>query len=135
MMAGAAGAGPCGPPLRPRTRSVRGSHLRTRSGRTAMSIVKRSDNVSSSSGAACVRIVTIRSGIVVDAVGTTKYIYTKAAQLLTEDGPFTSDAVTNTYASRLRTALALQQPTGSWTNGFIYDAARRCTNAISPAGL
>src|SRR6266567_9637806 len=57
-----------------------------------------------------------------------------AGQLLTEDGPFASDVVTNTYQNRLRTALSLQQPTGAWTNGFIYDAARRLTNVTSPAG-
>ena len=36
----------------------------------------------------------------VDAAGTTKYTYTAANQLLTEDGPFTSDTVTNTYVNR-----------------------------------
>jgi len=53
---------------------------------------------------------------------------------LTEDGPFASDTVTNTYLNRLRTALSLQQPTGAWTNGFGYDAGKRLTNLISPAG-
>ena len=70
----------------------------------------------------------------VDAAGTTVYTYTLGNQLLTEDGPFASDTVTNTYVNRLRTALALQQPTGSWTNGFGWDAAKRLTNVISPAG-
>ncbi len=70
----------------------------------------------------------------VDAAGTTVYSYTAGNQLLTEDGPFTSDTVTNTYVNRLRTALALQQPTGLWTNGFSYDAARRLTNVTSQAG-
>jgi len=28
----------------------------------------------------------------------------------------------------------LQQPTGLWTNGFIWDAAGRLTNATSRAG-
>lgn len=37
---------------------------------------------------------------------------------LGEDGPFSSDNVTNSYQNRLRTALALQQPSGLWTNGF-----------------
>src|SRR3989442_13986044 len=59
---------------------------------------------------------------------------TASGQLLTEDGPFASDTVTNTYANRLRTALALQQPTGAWTNGFKDDAAARLTNLISQAG-
>jgi RHS repeat-associated protein len=42
--------------------------------------------------------------------------------------------VTNTYTSRLRTGLSLAQPTGRWTNGFAYDAAKRLTNVTSPAG-
>ena len=70
----------------------------------------------------------------VDAAGTTKYSYMAGNQLLTEDGPFTSDIVTNTYQNRLRVALSLQQPTGAWTNGFAYDAARRLTNVTSQAG-
>jgi RHS repeat-associated protein len=70
----------------------------------------------------------------IDAAGTTKYTYTAANQLLTEDGPFTSDTVTNTYQNRLRVALGLQQPTGAWTNGFAYDAASRLTNVTSQAG-
>jgi hypothetical protein len=36
--------------------------------------------------------------------------------------------------SSLRYALGLQQPTGWWTNGFVYDLARRLTNVSSPAG-
>jgi YD repeat-containing protein len=70
----------------------------------------------------------------VDSVGTTKYTYTAAGQLFTEDGPFASDTVTNTYVNRLRTALGLQRPSGKWTNGFAYDLARRLTNVVSPAG-
>src|SRR5262245_11380016 len=70
----------------------------------------------------------------VDAVGTTKYTYTSGGQLYTEDGPFTSDTVTNIYTSRLRTGLGLQQPTSFWTNKFAYDSARRLTSVTSPAG-
>jgi RHS repeat-associated protein len=40
----------------------------------------------------------------------------------------------NVRYSRKRLALSLQQPTGLWTNGFAYDAARRLTNVVSPAG-
>jgi hypothetical protein len=47
----------------------------------------------------------------VDGIGTTKYTYNAAGQLLTEDGPFASDTVANTYANRLRVGLSLQQPT------------------------
>jgi RHS repeat-associated protein len=70
----------------------------------------------------------------IDAVGTTKYTYTAAGRLFTEDGPFTSDTVTNFYWNGLRTNLHLAQPTGKWTNGFAYDAAKRLTNVTSPAG-
>jgi RHS repeat-associated protein len=42
--------------------------------------------------------------------------------------------VTNVYSSRQRTALGLQQPAGYWTNGFIYDQAKRLTNVTSQAG-
>jgi len=71
----------------------------------------------------------------VDASGTTKYTYTTSGQLLTENGPFGSDTVTNTYSNRLRTGLSLQQPTGTWTNGFAYDTTKRLTNVTSPAGV
>ncbi len=70
----------------------------------------------------------------VDGVGTTLYTYTGGGQLFTEDSPFASDTVTNTYLNRLRTSLVLQQPTGLWTNGFIWDAAGRLTNVTSQAG-
>src|SRR6266498_1333723 len=70
----------------------------------------------------------------VDAAGTTKYAYAAGGQLWTEDGPFSSDTVTNTYNNRLRVGLTLQQGTGFWTNGFYYDAAKRLTNVTSQAG-
>jgi RHS repeat-associated protein len=54
----------------------------------------------------------------VDAAGTTVYGYSAGGQLWTEDGPFDSDTVTNTYQNRLRVALSLGQPTGAWTNAF-----------------
>jgi RHS repeat-associated protein len=70
----------------------------------------------------------------VDSVGTNVYAYTAGGELFTEDGPFANDTVTNTYANRLRVALGLQQPSGAWTNGFMYDAASRLTNVTSQAG-
>jgi YD repeat-containing protein len=70
----------------------------------------------------------------VDAAGTTKFTYTAGNQLLTEDGPYANDTLTNTYVNRLRSKLNLQQPTGMWTNAFTYDAARRLANVASPAG-
>jgi hypothetical protein len=54
----------------------------------------------------------------VDGLGTTAYAYTSGGQLWTENGPWASDTVTNVYSNRLRIGLALQQPTGLWTNGF-----------------
>jgi YD repeat-containing protein len=75
-----------------------------------------------------------RRTTMVDAVGTTVYTYTAGNQLLTEDGPWSSDTVTNTYLNRLRTQLAVAQPTGFWTNGFAYDAGRRLSNVVMSAG-
>src|SRR5512134_2119021 len=70
----------------------------------------------------------------VDASGSSAYGYTDGGRLWTENGPFDDDTVTNTYVNGLRTALALQQPTGTWTNGFGYDYAARLTNVTSQAG-
>src|SRR6266576_1621481 len=75
-----------------------------------------------------------RPTTMIDAVGTTAYGYAAGGQLWTEDGPWSSDTVTNSYNNRLRTALSLAQPTGRWTNGFGYDAAKRLTNVTSQAG-
>ena len=66
---------------------------------------------------------------------TNKCTYYAGGLLATEDGPWASDTVTNTYNNaRLRSGLVLQQPTGTWTNGFTYDAAHRLTNVTSSAG-
>jgi hypothetical protein len=71
----------------------------------------------------------------VDSVGTTRYTYDAAGQLLTSSGPFSSDTLTNTYSNRRRVALALQEPSGHvWTNGFGWDLAGRLTSVASPAG-
>lgn len=70
----------------------------------------------------------------VDAVGTSRYTYDAASQLLSEDGPWASDTLSYTYANRLRASLSLQQPSGSWTNGYSYDVSKRLTNITSPAG-
>src|SRR5213592_2621128 len=45
-----------------------------------------------------------------------------------------ADTVTYTYNNRLRASLSLQQPAGSWTNGFTWDAAHRLSTVSSPAG-
>jgi YD repeat-containing protein len=70
----------------------------------------------------------------VDAVGTTVYGYTPGGRLASEDGPWSSDTVTNGYFSRVRTNLSLQQPAGFWTNRFTYDAAKRLATVTSWAG-
>jgi YD repeat-containing protein len=70
----------------------------------------------------------------VDASGTNQFAYYAGGLLKTEGGLWASDTVTNFYSSRLRTSLVLQQPTGTWTNQFTYDAARRLTNLVSKAG-
>lgn len=70
----------------------------------------------------------------VDGIGTTAFSYTDGNELLTEDGPFASDILTNNYVNRLRTSLSLQQPSGVWTNQFEFDEAKRLTSVRSPAG-
>jgi RHS repeat-associated protein len=70
----------------------------------------------------------------VDAAGTTKYTYYAGGLLNTEDGPWTNDTVTYTYNNRLRASLSLQQPTGTWTNGYTWDASHRLSTVASPAG-
>jgi len=62
-----------------------------------------------------------RMSSMADGIGTTTFAYTPAGQLASETGPWASDAVAYTYASRLRTALALQQPYSSaWTQNYGY---------------
>jgi RHS repeat-associated protein len=73
----------------------------------------------------------------VDAAGTTKFAYDAAGNLASEDGPWSSDTVSYTYHSsvpHLRTALSLQQPSGSFTHSYSYDAARRLQMLGGTAG-
>jgi len=70
----------------------------------------------------------------VDAAGTTTCTYWPGGLLKTEGGLWANDTVTNFYFQRLRTSLVLQQPTGTWTNGFAYDAAKRLSSVTSRAG-
>src|SRR5216117_4549413 len=70
----------------------------------------------------------------VDSVGTTKYTYYAGGLLNTEDGPWSSDTVSYTYNNWLRASLSLQQPTGTWTNGYTWDAAHRLSTETSLAG-
>ena len=71
---------------------------------------------------------------IVDAAGPTISAYTIAGRLFTEDGPWASDTVTNYYDNGLRTHFVLAQLTGSWTNVFGCDTAKRLTTVTSPAG-
>ena len=73
----------------------------------------------------------------VDAAGTTRYTFTSAGNLLTEDSPWATDTVTYTYHAsvpHLRTGLTLQQPAGSWTQGYGYDGVKRLQTVTGPMG-
>jgi len=71
----------------------------------------------------------------VDGIGTTVYGYDAVGQLLSEDGPWPNDTVSYTYANQLRTSLSVQAPNATaWSQSYGYDAARRLTNTVSPAG-
>jgi RHS repeat-associated protein len=71
----------------------------------------------------------------VDAVGATAYSYDGVGQVLSENGPWTDDAVSYTYTNRLRTRTSVMAPDGApWTQSYAYDAARRLTNTTSVAG-
>lgn len=69
-----------------------------------------------------------------DAVGTNVFTYNAANQLLTEDAPWASDTISYAYQNRLRSSMSLSQPSGTWTNGYLYDVANRLTNITSQAG-
>lgn len=71
-----------------------------------------------------------------DAVGTTALAYTGFGALKSEDGPWTSDTVSLTYAMNgLRSSLGITQPTGpNWSQTYAYDSAERLTNIVSAAG-
>ena len=70
----------------------------------------------------------------IDAVGDTAYSYDSVSELLSENGPWANDTVSYTYTNRLRTGLGLSQPSGSWSQSYGYDVARRLTNVTSQAG-
>jgi YD repeat-containing protein len=73
----------------------------------------------------------------VDAAGTTRFTYTPAGNLLTEDNPWASDTVTHSYHAsvpRLRTALTVQQPSGNWAQSHTYQPSKRLATIVSPAG-
>jgi len=72
----------------------------------------------------------------VDAAGASNFTYDGNGNLLTEDGPWSSDTVTLTLneANQVRT-LTVQQPVGSWITTNSHDAALRLTQVESPAGI
>ena len=71
----------------------------------------------------------------VDAVGTTHYIYDAVGQPLSEDGPWGDVTISYSYNNRVRTNLKIQQPDAdAWTQTYAYDAAVRMTNITTPAG-
>jgi RHS repeat-associated protein len=71
----------------------------------------------------------------VDGVGTNRYTYDAAGQLLSEDGPWSDDTVNYTNQNRLRTGLSVLAPNASaWSQTYAYDAAIRLTNVTSRAG-
>ena len=73
----------------------------------------------------------------VDAAGTSRFTYTSNGDLSSEVQPWTSATVTYGYdpsVPHLRKSLSLSQPTGNWTNGLAYDAARRLSTLTSQAG-
>lgn len=75
------------------------------------------------------------SGKGADAVGQTRFTYTDAGQLLSEDGPWTEDTVSYTHTARRRTGLSVLQPNASpWTQSYGYDHLARLTNVTSAAG-
>lgn len=72
---------------------------------------------------------------VVDAIGTTKFTYADAGQLLSEDGPWVSDTVNYTYSARRRAGLSVLQPNASpWKQSYGYDDYDRLNNVTWPAG-
>jgi YD repeat-containing protein len=78
-----------------------------------------------------------RVGTMVDQVGTTQYTYHQNGLLQTENGPWANDTVTYSYhlqVPHLRTGLTLQQPSGSWTQTYGYDAARRLETVGGTSG-
>jgi len=66
-----------------------------------------------------------------DAVGTTAYAYTllgSGISAMSEDGPWTNDVVNVTNRHGLRSHLVINQPAGSFTTTYQWDASRRMTN-------
>lgn len=71
----------------------------------------------------------------VDASGTTTNAYDVANRISIENGPWSSDTVTNTLnLAGLRSAFAIEQPTSYFNTAYTYDSAKRLSTVASGAG-
>jgi RHS repeat-associated protein len=72
----------------------------------------------------------------VDAAGTTRYMYAGFGAVATEDGPWESDTVSYTYDNgRRRSGLSVQAANAAaWSQSYTYDNANRLTTLSSSAG-
>ncbi len=75
----------------------------------------------------------------VDLIGTNTRSYTATGQLLTETEigtgtGWTNNTLSNSYSQGHRISLNLIQPSGSWSQTYVYDAAWRMQTNTSPAG-
>jgi len=70
----------------------------------------------------------------VDGVGTNTFGYSEIGQLTNETGPWAGDTVSVGYGQQLRTSLSLSEPSGTWSQSYGYDNARRLNSVGSGAG-
>jgi hypothetical protein len=71
-----------------------------------------------------------------DAVGTTAFTWTGGNQLAGEQGPWTDDLVTYTYANRLPNTMSVAAPnSASWLQSYVWDNSSRLTNITTAAGV
>lgn len=69
----------------------------------------------------------------IDALGTTKFAYTDAGRLQSENGPWSDDTVSYTYENGLRKTLSLLRPgTTAWAQTYGYDDAWRLKTLEGP---
>ena len=67
--------------------------------------------------------------------GATSFTYSDGGQMMSEDGPWSDDAVSFSYNKRLRQSMTIAAPNASpWLVTYQYDAGRRLTNVVSGAG-
>ena len=70
-----------------------------------------------------------------DASGSSAFAYAAFGALATEDGPWSDDTITYSYANGRRSGFSLQQLNSSaWPVSYGYDAAGRLQSVASPAG-